>query len=161
MAQTYYASKPAWADPPKRSIGTHVAANLEAIRSSFSGTSAPVSPAPVAGQPFFNENSKTPHVYDGSLWIPLPTSAVVTKTADYTLTLADSQVIANKATAMTLTLPAATGSGKAFTIKNIGAGNCTIDGNASETIDGETTQTLRQWAAVTIIDYASGAWVIV
>ena len=87
--------------------------------------------------------------------------AVVTKTADYTATTADNVIICNKATAMTITLPAATGKGQEFTIKNINAGTVTVDGNSSDTIDGSATKDLLQWASITIIDYAANAWAVV
>ena len=64
-------------------------------------------------------------------------------------------------TPFTVTLPAATGSGTIFMIKNIGAAVVTVDGNASETIDGATTITLAQYSAVTLVDAASGAWDII
>lgn len=85
----------------------------------------------------------------------------ITKTASYTAAATDDVIIANKATAMTITLPAATGGGKVYWIKSIGAGAVTVDANASETIDGETTQTIGQWESICINDYAAGAWVII
>lgn len=70
------------------------------------------------------------------------------QTDTYTITTADrgKLCIANKATAMTFNLPAAATAGKGFVLfyKNIGAGALTIDGNASETIDGSTTKTVVQ-----------------
>lgn len=57
-----------------------------------------------------------------------------------TLDAGDRVVIANYAAATTLTLPAgASSKGVMLTVKNIGAGNVTIDGNAAETIDGLAT----------------------
>jgi hypothetical protein len=78
-----------------------------------------------------------------------------------TETTSDGLIVCNKGTAMTVTLLAATGSGRKRKIKNIGAGVVTVDGNASETIDGQTTQAVNQWNSMTIVDYAAGAWVIV
>lgn len=72
---------------------------------------------------------------------------------------ADHVVIANKGTAMTYTLPPATGSGREIIIKAIGAGGCTIDGDGAETIDGAASKGLGQYAAMTLIDYGSGTWV--
>lgn len=85
----------------------------------------------------------------------------VTKTANYLATATDDVIVCNKATAMTITLPAATGSGKVYWIKSIGAGAVTVDPNASETIDGELTQTVKQWECICIHDYAAGAWAII
>lgn len=85
----------------------------------------------------------------------------VTKTGDYTATSADDVIVCNKATAMTITLPAATGTGKIYWIKSIGAGEVTINANLSETIDGELTQTVQQWECICIHDYAAGVWAII
>jgi hypothetical protein len=82
------------------------------------------------------------------------------KDADYTAGAADEVIIANKGSAITITLPAATATGRMYIIKNIGAGDCTVDGNGAETIDGAATQTLNQWESIEIVDYASGAWII-
>ena len=87
--------------------------------------------------------------------------AVTIKIDTYTATAVDEIIICNKATAMTINLPAASGSGRFLNIKSIGAGAVTTDGDSSDTIDGETTQTLTQWDSMTIIDYASNAWVII
>jgi hypothetical protein len=87
--------------------------------------------------------------------------AVVTKTADYTAAVNDDVIVCNKTTAMTITLPAATGSGQAYAIANINTGVVTIDASGAETINGETTQTVDQWACAQIVDYAAGAWVII
>jgi hypothetical protein len=37
----------------------------------------------------------------------------------------------------------------------------TVDGNASETIDGALTVVLAQYSSVTLVDAAAGAWDIV
>ncbi len=81
--------------------------------------------------------------------------------ATYTVLATDDTIVCNRASAMTVTLPAATGSGKKYTIKNINTGVVTIDGNAAETIDGDATQDLNQWDCAQIIDYAAGTWAIV
>lgn len=87
--------------------------------------------------------------------------STVTKTGDYTASSSDDIIVCNKATAMTITLPAATGGGKIYWIKSIGAGVVTVDPNLSETIDGENTQTVQQWECICIHDYASGVWAII
>jgi hypothetical protein len=91
----------------------------------------------------------------------LPEMAVRIVTDTTTEQTGDDLIVCNKGTTMTVNLLAATGSGRRLIIKNINAGVVTVDGVDSETIDGETTQTLAQWEALQIIDYASGAWVIV
>lgn len=81
------------------------------------------------------------------------------RTADHTVTAANRgrTQVANKASAITFTLPAAAtiGAGFVVPVKNIGAGALTIDGNASETIDGATTITLGQYESAIL--YCNGA----
>lgn len=89
---------------------------------------------------------------------------VVTKTANYTLTSSDQVVLADATSgAFTLLLPAAaSNSGKVFYIKKIDAtaNGITIDGNASELIDGELTQTMfDSMQAITLIS-DGGNWYV-
>lgn len=44
---------------------------LEALRSNFSGATAPTSPAPVAGQVYLNTSDSFIYVYTGSAWVKL------------------------------------------------------------------------------------------
>lgn len=46
----------------------NIANSLEALRSRFSGTSAPSDPSPVAGQQYQNTSSKLVYGYNGSSW---------------------------------------------------------------------------------------------
>jgi hypothetical protein len=85
-------------------------------------------------------------------------------TASYTATLADEKIYANATGgAITVTLPAAaTSKGKVYSIKKIdlSANAVTIDGNASETIDGALTKIINtQWTAVSIYCNGSGWYV--
>lgn len=74
-----------------------------------------------------------------------------TVTATTTLSSAHYTVFCNKTTAMTINLPAAAShSGRVYIVKNINTGVVTVDGNASETIDGALTVTLAQYEGVTI-----------
>lgn len=80
----------------------------------------------------------------------------VTATSD-TLTKTDTIVLIDSSSnAVTINLPAAAGdgiSGKVYVIKAIDVSNtCTVDGNASETIDGSTTYVFSaQYEAISII----------
>jgi hypothetical protein len=60
---------------------------------------------------------------------------------------------------ITLTLPAATGSGVGYAVKNTGTGTITVEGSSSETIDGSANVTLDANDSYVFIDSASGAWV--
>lgn len=115
---------------------------------------------------------------DGVLSALLPTGAYalqiqgygtkkgyVTKTAAYTALATDDTILVDAtAGAITITLPAvASSAGVTLTVKKIdSSGNAvTLDGNASETIDGATTKALSaQWASLTIHCNGS-AWYIV
>ena len=88
------------------------------------------------------------------------TPGLITDTATISASSTLLQYICNKATAFTITLGTAVGfEGNILRFKNIGAGVVTIDGNASETIDGATTTTLSQYQAVSLIAYA-GNWYV-
>jgi hypothetical protein len=79
-------------------------------------------------------------------------TAVVTKTGDYTLTGTDNLVLANGA--ITLTLPTAAGAqGKIYHIKKINASGVEVLVNttSSQTIDGELTKTIiAQWTTLSV-----------
>lgn len=75
---------------------------------------------------------------DLSVGIP---STLLSKTADYTVTTSDgAHVTVLMNGTYTVTLYTASGNaGRTVTVKNIGTGAVTIDGYASETLDGATT----------------------
>ena len=78
--------------------------------------------------------------------------AYTARTTAYTATDTDYLIDCTSGT-FTVTLPAASGrTGRILIIKNSGTGTITVDGNASETIDGATTYSLSaQWATVQIM----------
>ncbi len=78
--------------------------------------------------------------------------AYLARTTAYTITNNDYFIDCTTGT-FTVTLPASSGrTGRIFVIKNSGTGSITVDGNASETIDGALTQTLStQWSRIQII----------
>lgn len=91
---------------------------------------------------------------------------IATKTANYTLTDADDVILMDCTSGnKTVTLHAvASAKQKPYYIKKIdSSGNSmTIDGNASETIDGATTKvTTVQYTSYTIIPNNAGEWSIV
>jgi hypothetical protein len=69
--------------------------------------------------------------------------------------------VCDKATAITITLPAATGSGKKYIVANINTGIATLDGNSTDLINGDQTQSIDQWASLTVVDYVANKWVII
>ena len=62
---------------------------------------------------------------------------------------------------VTVNLPAATGSGKVFFIKNIGTGVVTVDAGSGKTIDGVQTQTISAYDTMAVVDAASNVWDII
>jgi hypothetical protein len=58
----------------------------------------------------------------------------------------------------TVTLPPATGSGQGFLIMNIGVGTITVDGDGTDTINGELTQTVLALDSLFVLDAAAGIW---
>lgn len=92
-------------------------------------------------------------------------SATVTKTTTYTATINDDLILGDASGgAFTITLPAAsTSAGLELKFKktDASASAVTIDGNASETIDGVTTKALSsQYASLHIICDGSTWWVV-
>lgn len=86
----------------------------------------------------------------------------VVVTTTYTVLESDHIIFGDHAgTPFTITLQAATGTGREIVIKNINAATVTVDGDGAETIDGNTTEALLQNASITLIDRASGLWAII
>lgn len=84
------------------------------------------------------------------------------KSANYTALNTDSIIEATSGS-FTITLHAASDATRGTTpllVKNSGSGTVTIDGDASELIDGQTTVALGQRDSVTLISNGS-AWMIV
>jgi len=91
---------------------------------------------------------------------------VVIATSDHVISSATTTqvVVGNLATPITVFLPAAVGSGKTYTIKNINTSYVTVFASTMDTpdtIDGAATIVLNQWESVTVLDYAAHKWVIV
>jgi len=87
--------------------------------------------------------------------------AITIKVADYVATTTDEVIVCNKTTAIKITLPPATGSGQTYAIANINTGVATLDGDSSDTINGDTTQTIDQWACIQVVDYITNKWIII
>jgi len=76
---------------------------------------------------------------------------IVAKTDDFTLTTAN-EIVTFDGTDKTAELPAAASiAGTVFTIKNINSSALTIDGNATETIDGSNTISVAQWETKKVV----------
>ena len=88
----------------------------------------------------------------------------VAKTADYTLTDSDyTCAVTASSVNITITLPAVSGTtGRVYNIKKMDSTAYTviIDGNASETIDGDTTQILSSQYDNLQIQSTGRAWLI-
>jgi hypothetical protein len=76
--------------------------------------------------------------------------SVSTKTTNYTVVLADDVILCNGT--LTITLLPSGSYNKRLTIKNIGTGIITIDGDGTETIDGSLTQLIYdQYHSFTLV----------
>lgn len=91
----------------------------------------------------------------GSEFQPAPITISGNNTLDYSKFYTCDSV-----SATTQTLPAATGSNKVITIENTNTGLLTVDGNASETINGSLNQVIGQYASLKVRDYAAGKWIV-
>jgi hypothetical protein len=80
--------------------------------------------------------------------------------ASYSVAADDDVIYGNRGTAQAFTLPAATGSGKIYIIKQLGAGTVTISAAGGDTIDGDASQALSQWDAIMLQDGAANSWYI-
>ena len=78
----------------------------------------------------------------------------------YQMLTTDQTVIGYKATPFTITLPNET-VGQTVTIKNVGAGDITVEAYGADTIDGELNVIISQWQAITLQCYAVNVWGIV
>lgn len=96
---------------------------------------------------------------DGIKTIPLEPRGATIAAGSHTIT-DERVVVVDSATAATVTLPAATGSGRVVAISAVGAGAVTVDGSGSETVNGALTQMIYQYEAMTVCDYASGQWTV-
>lgn len=77
----------------------------------------------------------------------------------YTIVYTDFQIECT-ANSFTVSLPTAVGiQGKAFSLKNSGAGTVTLAANGAELIDGESTQTLTQYDNLLFMSNNVG-WII-
>ena len=90
------------------------------------------------------------------------TAPVLSKSGAYSVTTADGQGVVVLCTGTwTLGLFAAAGNaGRNVVVKNVSTGVITVDANASETIDGATTQALGQYDSMTLLCTGT-AWVII
>lgn len=117
------------------------------------GTASPTEKLEVSGNIKLSGSVITPGVVAGM---------TSTKTSSYTATDTDHTIVCDGT--FTVSLPAASGkAGRIYIIKNIGTGTVTVDGNASEPIDGATTYTLNsQYQVVRIQCNAAGTgWYVI
>jgi len=109
------------------------------------------------------EKATTMGIYfSGSIYttsVPITIYNYVAKTSEYTISDDDYCVECTSGT-FAINLPTAVGIvGKVFNVKNSGAGIITIDASGSQTIDGETTQTLNQYDNIVLMSNGAN-WII-
>lgn len=122
--------------------------------------------AAVTGDRYFNTTTNKYRVYYSGAFNDLSAAAgplaVSTKTTTYTATTSDDVLLVDATSAsFTVTLPTAVGNtGKKFIFQKINDTNVvTIDGNASELIDGETTYLLGAQYGVLVIISNGTKWI--
>lgn len=95
----------------------------------------------------------------------LPGETVVTKTASYTATGAETVILCDATSGnVTISLPALASSAyRKYHVKKIdvSANTCIIDGSGSETIDGSTTFTISvQYRSIQVVNGTSGWFIL-
>jgi hypothetical protein len=89
---------------------------------------------------------------------------VLTKSTDYTVTGSEAtgEIVMLCSNTITITLPTAISFGARFiTVKNIGAGVITVDGNGSETIDGDLTKAISfQYSSMRLTNNLSNWFIL-
>lgn len=82
-----------------------------------------------------------------------------TVASNYTLLPSDQYLRINSPTALvTVTLPAATGTGLVLIIKNVNAATATVTAQGSDLVDGASSVPLTQYQATKLLDGAAGHW---
>lgn len=105
----------------------------------------------VAGNQYLTVNS------DGLLTTRMQAITVSTKTGAYPIATGDYFLRCNGT--FTVTLPAATATGRLLYIKNVGTGDITIAPAGGETIDGDSSITVGdKYSTVALCDGSSGNW---
>ena len=95
------------------------------------------------------------HILESDAGLILP---VVNKTSTYTLLESDAVCLCTGT--FTVTLPTAVGiTGKTYYVKNISTGVITLDGDGTETIDGDADQEVREWDTIQVTSDGAN-WVI-
>jgi hypothetical protein len=94
-------------------------------------------------------------------WTPLSvSSSIVSKSANYSVDPSVSAIVCT-ANSFDVTLPDAAGvPAKTYTVKNSGSGIITLKTTSAQTIDGQSTQTLTQYDALTVMSDGAN-WILV
>ena len=85
--------------------------------------------------------------------------AITNVTAAYDVLTTDDVIRADGT--FTVTLPAATGTGAVYIVKNIGTGTVTLAAQAGETIDGDASIAIGAEDWRTVVDAAAGVWDVI
>lgn len=118
------------------------------------------------------EDEGVKYEYNGTSWVAFslgastaPTVTVVSKTSNFTVSLAEAAIYLVDASSGNVTvtmLAAASMTSRGFFIKRIdsSANSVTIDGNGSETIDGQLTINLSQWDSVFLVSNGTALFIV-
>jgi len=124
---------------------------------------APLTGTVPAGMLVYNTGTAVPSGYyfwDGSKWATLSQSNMVAKTANATLTKAETFVLGSNDIKLTLPVVTAAENGLAITVKNFGVhtDQVVVVGSGGATIDGIDSSTLYRWIGRTFVAY-NGNWI--
>jgi hypothetical protein len=137
-------------------VRLHIMAESEQVRTGFDASNYFSTTVASDGATTFNAvGAGASFVFSDGISLPY-----VAKTANYTLTSSDHTVDCT-ANSFTVTLPTAVGiTGRIYNIKNSGTGSIVVNTTSSQTIDGQLTQTLTQYDALTVVSSGS-VWIII
>jgi hypothetical protein len=86
---------------------------------------------------------------------------VTVQTTTYVVEDTVDVVVCNATTEFTVTLPAASGSGRRVQIKSINTGAISIAADGSDTMDGSTSQrVIGKFGCIRLVDYAANKWIL-
>jgi hypothetical protein len=112
----------------------------------------PTVPPPFTGMFWYDTSSASPF---------MTMSGTIISSGPYTVQSTDEGIIVTGSNSFTINLPVATGSGRLLEIKTLSTGSILVDGNGSDTIDGDLTQSLLQYDSMMIWDYIANKWVVI
>jgi hypothetical protein len=134
-------------------------------RRGIAGLWASRNPVLLSGEIGFESDTGLFKIGDGATaWNDLPYAQQARHVRTITSSgpvLATDDVLICDASTMTATLPAATGSGRQHTIKNVNASPMTLAITSGDTLDGDAGKPVSTLQAYTVVDAEAGKWLVI